>query len=560
MPLEVQAQADFSGGAYQAPSRELIPQNGAYSILNGLLETDGSISRRGGSTLKATLGLQTITFLWDGYLIGGARTVYGSSAGLGVMDAGDTTGTLIGGTGMTTLRPAAGNGVFAQPLTNDNILAYAGSRGSNYSTGTASTVRGSTTVTGVGTSWVANVVRGDILSVNTGPGIRPLGVVASVTSNTSLELTVGAYDTYGPVAYTIRKTVEILTAAGSEGPVSAIATVGNPARLCIAYGSKLFFNYAGDFFAGVPLDYHMLPQGAQVLGMESLRNILFVFSTQGIFTISGMDFDLTDAFGNVQHRMDQINRDIILWDQRGIAGARNSLIVPGVDDVYLITDSAAPQALSAPISTLYRQYVAAGYQCGGATVFRNHYFLPILNGATWVDTLVFRLDGGGWTQWSGDAATSAWMATRGSSGTARRPQLLSVYQLRLQDLTGTFTPTSSNKNDADGTTFPFEVVTRDYTTGGLRNNLVKKVRLGYELVDAGSDNPTITAAYATGGASTSFTTLADVAGETDGASTEIFNMGEVRPRFIRFKFRSTSPAARMIVKSVEVMSRQGGRQ
>jgi len=131
----------------------------------------------------------------------------------------------------------------------------------------------------------------------------------------------------------------------------------------------------------------------------------------------------------------------------------------------------------------------------------------------------------------------------------------------LKELTGAFRPSGSNKNDSDGTTPAFSVTTRDYTTAGLRRNLVKKVRLNYELADAAADNPTITASYA-GSTSPAFTALTGSGAENDGLmeTTQTFPVGNVRPRFIRFKFSCSNPVARLVVKSVEVMIRPGGRQ
>lgn len=566
MPLDVQVQGDFSGGMYRTTSRELIPANGAYDIVNGLLEEDGTILRRGGSVLKATVP-NSVSLLWDGYLGGGSRTVFGlpNSAAFGVLNANDTTTTTITPSAVgspVSKRPAAGNGLLAMISGANAVLLYGGSRNaSSYAGGTATVAVGGTTLTGVGTAWLSNAEPGDVVTDST-VNQTLIGVVASVQSNTSLTLTApalaalsGAAATIAPVSY-----VYPAAAVAPMGTLAAVAAVGNPARLCVAIGSRIYFSYSGNFQFADPTDYHEIPQGGQVLGMESLRNILFVFTTSGVFTISNMDFNLTDAQGNVQHRMEQINRDLILWDQRGIAGARGALVVPGVDDVYLVSDAAAPQAISKPISALYRSYVAAGYQCGGAAVFRDHYILPILStGGGWIDTLVCRLNGGGWTRWVGDAATSGWMTVRGSSGTARAPQLFSAYDNRIQNLTGCFSPVASNRNDADGSTHQFEVTTRDYTTSGLRSSLVKKVRLGYELVDAAADNPTIGVQYATAQDPT-LVPLSGTAGEAAGQAAQMFLVNTARSRFVRFTIYSFSAAARMSVKCLEVFTRAGGRQ
>lgn len=544
MALEVQVQRDFSGGMYDSPARELIPPNGCARILNGLLTEDGAIIRRGGSVLEATI--PTPTAVWDGYLVGGARTVFASSGGIHILTGATTAFAGSSGT-IASLRPAAANGILVFAKSAGGFLAYAGTPSVfSYLTGTINYTAGSKTVTGTGTTWVGNVDPGDFLGA--------VGVVESVQSNTSLTLRDNAASTATGATY-----VAVAQRAFGSAVATAVATVSNPARLVYSVGSRVYFSAAGDIFTFDPTDYHEMPQGAQILGMESLRNILFVFTSQGVFTIGGMDYDLTDAQGNVQHRLEQINRDIILWDQRGIAGWSGALVVPGVDDLYLITDSAAPRVLSAPIRRLYRSYVSDGYQCGGGAVYRNHYFLPVLDGANWIATLVCRLDTGAWTTWSGDAAQSTWFVTRGSSGASRSPKLFGAHGARFKDLSGTFSPSAVNKNDADGTTHAFEIETRDYTTGGLRKNLVKKVRLGYELTDSGSDNPVIYAGYGTTGDVT-YSTLPDTATADDGSNPATFTVGTSRPKFVRFAFRMETPAAKLIIRSIEIFTRTGGRQ
>lgn len=589
MPLDVQIQSDFSGGSFQSPSRELIPKNGFAKAVNALLEEDGAIYRRGGSAYVSSSDFPAnLTFLWDGYLTAGHRTVFASASSYGVLASDNTTNVSLGGTGTDGQRPAAGNGLLFVPNgasgSTGAVTVYGGATKATYATGTLTTTSGSATVTGSGSAWAANLESGMLLT----SGGNLLGVVKTVDTNTQVTLRDPARSVVTAATYSAAATYAFSPIGALR--VDAVATVSNPARLVVASGDTIWFSAAGDPFtfnlAAVGGDYHKLPQGAQVTGMEALRNVLFAYSTQGIFTITGMDFDLTDALGNVQQRLDQINRDIVLWDARGIAGTRGALVVPAVDDVYLVTDSAAPQVLSGPIRALYRSYVAAGYQTGFGGVYRSHYFLPILNGNTWVDTLVCRMDQGGWTFLAGHGGTSVGFTQRSAGNPTRQPQLLSAGGRRILDLSGIFTPTFANKNDADGTTHVFSVITRDFTTGGLRKNLVKKIRLRYDLNDAGTDDPTIEAYYSSGQVVTgnplwggvswgSFTwgpssdeqfaalTLPQAHGP-EGTSVTTWQVltteTGVRPRFARFKFQSSSPCSKLVIRSLEMFVRSGGRQ
>lgn len=77
-----------------------------------------------------------------------------------------------------------------------------------YATGTASCA-GGTTVTGSGTSWLANVKAGDFIHFGSASQTSPTATwyeVDSVTNNTSLELTAAGPNTGGLGVYTVRKT------------------------------------------------------------------------------------------------------------------------------------------------------------------------------------------------------------------------------------------------------------------------------------------------------------------------------------------------------------------
>src|SRR5436853_5111571 len=72
--LQQLVQHDLSVGAF--PQNEDIPPNGAEDIVNGLIDDDGTIFRRGGSTYKTTADVASdLIGLWDGYLLAGRRTI-----------------------------------------------------------------------------------------------------------------------------------------------------------------------------------------------------------------------------------------------------------------------------------------------------------------------------------------------------------------------------------------------------------------------------------------------------------------------------------------------------
>ena len=125
-----------------------------------------------------------------------------------------------------------------------------------------------------------------------------------------------------------------------------------------------------------------------IRGIEGLRDAAVCFTTRGIYIISGLASNLTDADGNVQHRIDRYSREGSLWGDAGIAGSEGGLICPMRGGVWIINLGIASEAvqayqmISGPIADLYKSYVEAGYSPGGAAVYRSHYILPILSTPT----------------------------------------------------------------------------------------------------------------------------------------------------------------------------------
>lgn len=266
-------------------------------------------------------------------------------------------------------------------------------------------------------------------------------------------------------------------------------------RLLAGEGSRISFSQVptkeNEALTWAETDYHQLPGGVQITGMEGFRTSCAVFTTEGIWIIGGLNRELTDAEGNIQQTLDRYSADAVLWGNNGIAGWSAGLVVPCKDNIWFMelgvsSEKAAPFIhIADPIQTTYREYVAAGYKPGVAAVHRGHYFLPILNGSSVVDLFVCRLDatnGKGrtfpWTHLSGSGALLPALAVTDEDSsllgaTAGLGRLLSLNY---------FEPSTVNGNDADGTTHQLSVTYRDILTGNLVPNLVAKLRLSYRMV------------------------------------------------------------------------------
>lgn len=591
MTLAGQAQEDFSLGAFQGVARHLIPNRGFYAGSNVLLDDDGAHYERGGSAYLSTSAFNAagLRFILDAYLAGGARTLIADAADFGVLDGSESPVNL-GGAGLASPKRAA---VIGGVAVIGGGAMYAGSRkASNYVAGTISTTLGSKTVTGAGTAWLANADAGMFLRV----GSERYYVIASVDSDTQVTLT-EAYEgsTAGAKAYT-------LSALATAPRTSDFYAVGFDRLISIENDEVHFSRGVSPGASGFPpvgnsqwqtfdaTDLHKIPGGVTGIGAYFLRDTLYVFTTGGVYAVANMAYDLTDDAGNQQQSLTRVSPDLTLWANEGLASYGSTMIVPATDGVWLMDGVSAPQKLSRSIDARYISYVRAGHKPGLATVYRGHYLLPILtSGNVLVEVLVCRLDRPQnttigvvfpWTWLTGSGVNVVGYSVR--SGTGQLPKLLGAglqTSARVLDCSGYFEPSAGVKQDHDGTNFEYDLTTRDYTPDRLNvDALVRKLRLRYEMFDAASDNPTITAFYSvgrqqpqTGGnwgenwgtliwsdALTDEVQMAGQAREDDGRTPYNWAVNK-RARFIRFRFRSSAPVAKLVVRNLELFSRASGR-
>lgn len=341
-------------------------------------------------------------------------------------------------------------------------------------------------------------------------------------------------------------------------------------RLLAAKDDRIDFSAIKDPTSFASDDFHKLPGGVKILGLEALRTSAVVFTTAGIWVIGNLDQNLTDDAGNVQQRLDHYSTDLVLWGDSGIAGWSGSLVVPARDGVWLMSLGVTSEAvraferISQPIDRLYRDYVAQGCRPGQAAIFRGHYILPILSGQTVVDTLVCRIDRPvridgqtvrPWTHLKGYGAQVPVVAV------ARRTpdeRLLGGGDHKLMELKW-FQPSAASTVDADGSAHAWDITTRDYATGGLNLNTVLRMRATYEL--AGADDPTISAFVGVGHDPSEVLTeqlVGEAPVDEDGLVPHSWPVVR-RCRHVRFRLVCEDAVERLRLQAVEVLTRLSGK-
>lgn len=340
------------------------------------------------------------------------------------------------------------------------------------------------------------------------------------------------------------------------------AVAGNRLWAANANSTRVDFSDVGvpATFGGT--SFHQIPEGG-ILGMVGLRDAVVIFTTAGVWIISNVGMNLTDATGNVQHRIDRYSRDLVLWHASGLGGAyEGGLVVPARDGVYLLNYGVASEApqqfqlISRPIANLYRSYVAAGYLPGLPVVHRSTLFLPIrtLIG-TVVGLLVCRLD---MTDSSG-RRTFPW--TRIShTGTGPLTLARSVFTGNLVGggvgddrlMTLDYFDTALSTTDADGAAYTAMLKTRS-PVGAVENATLARARVGYELDSAGAISGTYTDSEGTSLA------LAGTASDNMAALDPVqWRVGR-RARYSSLTLQIAVAAARLVFRSVEWFVRDRGR-
>ncbi len=546
-------QDQWDAGLFRNLEPSRIPENGAYDIVNGFLDAErGVIYRRGGSTYVSSAAgdnLEKVYSWGDRVLIGGADQVF-------VYDAlGNTFLSLASSTyAVGPVRAATDNLAAYTYLTTGSrhaprIRLTGGATSSySYSTGTASVTLGSTTVTGTGTAWAPPV--GAIFQIG-----NDIGVVEATISGTSLRL---KSPWTGPTAsgavYGLGTTASPAPSSIPDHSTTPPVAVGASGRLVVGFVDTIAFSQINQPTNFAATDFHTVPDNGTVIDLVPFRDRLLVFTTVGLYAIDNMSLDLTDAAGDPQQTMTLIDRDLVLAGVGAVGMWRNLLVAPSGDNVYLMDGVSTPVQIGDSVSEFLEQPtggIAVATTVGQAAVQNDHYLLPVSGDTETV--LACNLETRAWSRVEGFSGGIAGFDEREVDGyqyAVRGERLVSIHLW--------WSPSSTYKNEPDGTTHEFQVTTRDFILSGLRG-FCKKIRLWVEGVDAASDNPTITASYATGPAGSSFTSLGSTTAESTGdTSLTPWTVG-VGGHRIRFKFSSTSPFASLKFKALDVFVRPKGR-
>jgi hypothetical protein len=241
---------------------------------------------------------------------------------------------------------------------------------------------------------------------------------------------------------------------------------------------------------------HDLPEGVHVTGLGVIGQTVLALTTGGVWTINGIAFDIVDAQGNANHRIEILSRELIAFGQT--ATWQGALIVPCLSGIFLLDGVSAPRRISRPLDVLWQEYVDNQYRPGQPVVYNDHLVLPVITALSKVkDILTARLDhptrvagqpSFPYSRQSNTRIACPAFAVRYVESTGER-KLIGAHRnlARLIDCSGWWLPSSAPQTDTDGSAPNWTLVTRDYETGKLTDNTVRTLRPRYELEGTGAE-------------------------------------------------------------------------
>lgn len=351
------------------------------------------------------------------------------------------------------------------------------------------------------------------------------------------------------------------TALGGSPPAAKYATVYK-SRLWLANTSA----NPGRIWASLPLDAETwdltdtwYEVSYPITGIAALPNSILVFMADRTARMRGStpppdgDFAIDDPLFSYG-----------CTDARSIATSGPYCIFANPGGVYVTSGTNVPEDLtkSCGIKNLWISTLA-GYSASTWTIaggwYRNLYWVTVMDGSTFKDSFVMDpVDRVAWRNTNIKAIGFA----RDVYG-SEELYWASRATDRVNGISTLYTPSSTYKNDADGTAVTPVLETPYFWDVETGDKMWRRIYARYDLVDAASDNPTITVSYAID-PNGSYTSISNALTETsagyDDARRTIGSSGKRAPG-MAFKFAQSNASAntRMSALLAEIHTREPSR-
>jgi hypothetical protein len=286
-----------------------------------------------------------------------------------------------------------------------------------------------------------------------------------------------------------------------------------------------------------------------ITGIAALHNALLIFSQGHTERIIGS----TPPPGSDMDRSPL--GDIGCTDARSIIVQEGNCLFANPRGVYLTNGAGFASLTTEGQIETYWQSLLVGYDPStwviAAGILRSFYFVTITdNNGTNVATLMCNVPRRAWWRLTNIKAQMFADAV----GTSDELYYADKGAGRVTKMSGLFMPTSSNKNDADGTAVAPLLEFRAQG-GGPDMKAFGDCHLSYDMRDAATDNPTMAVQYATGvEASTYRTASQSPLVETTDETRKRFSTG-VDSQALSIKLTQTNASSKTEIYALEVDQR-----
>ncbi len=288
----------------------------------------------------------------------------------------------------------------------------------------------------------------------------------------------------------------------------------------------------------------------KISGLAATSNMLLVFSNGAMERVIGStpppDSDMDRApIGNVG-----------CTDARSIVVQEGNVLFANPRGVYLTNGAGFASLTDEGLIATYWQGLFSGYDptswTMAAGVFRGRfYFITILDGSrNLIASLMCDVPRRAWTRLTNIKG----LTYSSAQGASDELYYADAAAARVTGLSGLFSPSSSNKNDADGTAVTPLLEYRALGQGpGMK--AFGFGHLTFDMRDSASDNPTMAVSVAAGLEATSYSAVAESPfSETSDATRKRFMLGK-DGQVVNIKLQQSNASSKTEVYALEVEAR-----
>ncbi len=496
--------SDWSKGMVRDAPRNSIPDNAVYDSIDFLLHQPGLAYKRGGTAYSGpamTSATYCSNVVYLNFSAGAKLVGVGDNGHLYTVTSGATTDVSTLGTGFPgkdtiklrfndAILPAS-NGLTPPKYYDGAAVGYLGpdttSTGSNALPAATVNVTSTTGFLTTGTFWLSDGTNADQVTY-TGKGATTFTGCVGGTHTFAAGAIVS---TVPPFKYsTIYKTRVV--GGGVSGFENRSFFSVTPTD-----GTNLLFNTSQWDSSNSYIDHD-----EAITGYAALANQLLIFSAGKTERIIGS----TPPPGSDMDRAPI--GSVGCTDSRSIVVQEGNALFCNPRGVYLTNGSGFASLTTEGLIETYWQSLFTGYDPATWTIaagtWRSLYFVTIMNGATLVDTLICNVPRRAW--WRASNIKGAMFSSAVS--TVDELYMADRSTNRVVSLSGIVTPTSANKNDANGTAVAPQMQLRLVGSGPWVKHFGFS-RITYDMRDSASDLPTLAVSVAPNIEATTFAAVAE---------------------------------------------------